>query len=203
MTATLPDRTARKPRPERVVDRFQRGWMTATDPCQTYPRLDNRDWTLAELEDERAPLRPVVSMTDTDCRRLVAALTAAGREAGATVIAALYLVSQRCYKVEGSDARLIAGRPESWENRILPRFAWEVGINLSSRRVEPRALRTLDSVIDGWIFSANSYVEVAGNLAQAFALVIAAAGDLDQVADQWLRHGTLGEEIVRFLTLKL
>jgi hypothetical protein len=202
VTAALPD-TVRGPRWDRVVDRFQRGWVTTHDPCQTYPHLGSRVWTLADLEQERAPLRPVVAMTVVDRQRLVDALTDAGREATATVMAGLYLVSKRCYKVDGSDARLIAGKPESWENRMLPRFAWEVGINLTSRRVEPRALRTFDSVIDSWIFAANSYVEVAGNIALVFADVIRAAGDVEMVADQWLRHGVLGDEICRFVTLKL
>lgn len=203
MTATLPDRTAHGPRWDRVVDRFQRGWVTANDPCQTYPRLDGRVWTLADLEEERAPLRPVVQMTADDRERLVGALAEAGRDATATVMAGLYLVSQRCYKVDGSDARLIAGCPESWESRMLPRFAWEVGINLTSRRVEPRALRTLDSVIDTWIFAAHSYVEVAGNLALVLADVVRAAGEYEMVVDQWLRHGVLGDEVCRFVTLKL
>lgn len=203
MTATLPDRTAREPRPERVVDRFQRGWRTGTDPCTTYPRLDGRAWTLADLDEERGPLRPVVSMVDADRTRLVGVLTEAGRGATATVMAGLYLVSQRCYKVDGSDARLIAGHPESWENRMLPRFAWEVGIDLTSRRVEPRALRTLDSVIDHWIFAKNSYVEVAGSLTLVLADVVRAVGDYELVADQWLRHGVLAEEICRFVTMKL
>jgi hypothetical protein len=204
VTATLPDRTARRPRPDRVVDRYQRGWITTDDPCRTYPRLDDRAWTLADLEAERAPLRPVVAVTADDRELLADTLTGAGHAAGATVIAALYVVSQRCYKVDGSDARLIAGRPESWENRMLPRFAWEVGINLTGRRVEPRALRTIDSIINTWIFAEHSYVEVAGSLALAFADVVATAeGDLERFTDQWLRHGTLGEEIVRFLTLKL
>jgi hypothetical protein len=203
VTTTLPRRTARQPRPERVVDRFQRGWQTGTDPCRTYPRLDNRTWTLAEVEQERGPLRPVVAMTDTDRERLTDVLTAAGRDATGTVMAGLYLVSQRCYKVDGSDARLIAGGPESWENRMLPRFAWEVGINLTGRRVEPRALRTIDQVIDGWIFAKNSYVEVAGNLALVLADVVRSAGEYELVTDQWLRHGVLADEICRFVTLKL
>lgn len=201
MTATLP--TAREPRPYRVVDRYQRGWLTATDPCTTYPRLDDRTWTLAELEDERAPLRPVVVMPGDEYRTLVDALAGAGREAVATVMAGLLTLSQRCYRTDGSDARLIAGDPESWGSRLLPRFAWEVGINLSSSRFDPRVLRIMDGVIGRWIFDSQAYVEVAGNLASVLSEVVERAGGYGLVTDQWLRNGALASEIEKYVTSKL
>ncbi len=201
MTATLP--VAREPRPHRVVDRYQRGWLTATDPCTTYPQLTGRRWTLADLEAERAPLRPVVAMPGEDHEVLVDVLAAARHRAVGTVMAGLYRLSERCYKRDGCDARLIAGRPEAWENHLLPRFAWEVGINMSSARVDPRALTTFERVVGGWIFTPESYVEVGENLTVVLAEVIRPAGEYELVSDQWLRHGALGDEIAHWALSKL
>jgi hypothetical protein len=200
VTATLP--TAREPRPYRVVDRYQRGWVTAVDPCRTYPQLPEV-WTFAGLEADRAPLRPVVAMPGEDRQVLADVLAAAGRDAAATIMVALLKLSQRCYTADGSDARLIAGNPESWENRILPRFAWEVGSNLSNRRIDPRALGVIERVVGNWIFAKAVFVEVGGNLSSVMADVIGGVGEYELVADQWLRHGSLAEEIHRYMTLKL
>ncbi len=201
MTATLP--VARQPRPHRMVDRYQRGWITAVDPCTTYPRLDNGRWTLARLEAERAPLRPVVAMTDDDRTALVEILTGAGYVAVATVMAGLFSLSKSCYNADGSDARLIAGEPESEASRLLPRFAWEIGINLTAARFNPRAVAGLERIVRGWIFAKESYVEVAGNLADVLAEVVRQGGGYERVSDQWLRNGVLADEIERYVTSKL
>jgi hypothetical protein len=188
-------------RPYRVVDRYQRGWLTAVDPCTTYPPIGgSRVWTLAALEECRAPLRPVVAAPTTDRDALVAILAEAGRDAVSTVAAALYRVARACYTADGHDARMVAGRPGSWESMLLPRVAWEIGIDIAGRRVHPRALAVCERTIHSWVFTAEWYVEVAENLASVLGEVVTVRGGYPKVCDQWIRQHALADRVEAWVT---
>lgn len=187
-------------RPHRVVDRLQRGWITTTDPCQTYPDINSdRAWTLAELEAERGPLRPVVPMPDDDRRRMVAALEHARQRALASALVGLYRVARECYDADGHDHRLLAGRPGSWESALLPRFAWEAGVDIGASRIDPVAVSTTTMVVHGWVFHPHRFVEVAENLAVVLGDAVDRRGGWELVADQWLRRHPLSEDLRGFV----
>jgi hypothetical protein len=188
------------PRPASVVDRYQRGWVTATDPCTTSPQLGNHRWTLAELGERRGPLRPVVSMPAADRNVLVRVLFAAGHRAVPTVMMVLYRLSRVCYQADGHDNRLVAGRPGSTGSYMLLRFAWEIGADVSTKRVDADALRVCEARIRGWIFDPHVYVEVAANLGSVLAEVTESAGGFDRVTDRWIREAALAEQLRLFVT---
>lgn len=187
------------PYPHRVVDRYQRGWWLVGDGTwETYPRLGTLSG-YPQLAGQRGPLRPVLPMKRADGETLHRVLAHAGTKAAATVLAALHKVDQQCYDRDGHDARLVAGRPGSWESALLPRLAHEVGAGIKAGRVDPEALAVVIDTLRGWIFTDDRFTEVAENLAHVFGRVIDGRGGWNQVADQWLRTGIYDEEVRRLL----
>lgn len=176
------------PRPYRVVDRYERGWLTCDEVPATYPELADAPGTYADLVATRGPLRPVVAMPGEDRDELRRVLARAGAAAVATVLVAVRDLVRQYHDRDGHDGRLVAGRPGSWESAAMLRLGWTTGV-IADHRVDRDALLVLTATVRRWVDEPTRFVEVAENLASVFGRVVDGRGGWGEVTDRLVgRH---------------
>ncbi|MGW4639634.1 hypothetical protein ACWEN6_13955 [Sphaerisporangium sp. NPDC004334] len=182
--------------PYRVVDAEGEGWLhhpayqDIPEHYDTYPRRDLGEMTLAQLREQRGPIREVVAPPSEDCDALRQALTGAGRKAMGTVLVALYQIGMECIErtPNRSDHLLVAGRPGSWESATVGRVQW-LGGDITAGRVDQAALEVCVATLRRWLLDGPGVVEVAETLASILGEVTDDLGGWEKMADQWLvRH---------------
>ena len=186
----------------RLVDGQNQGWyLTAAEgggdiyaADYGFRRgLDNLTFT--QLEATRAPLRPVLPVTDSDEEQLVKAFDMAGRKAIGTLCSALEELYYQVREAAGglndinsydyAMRTLMAGREGSWESEVLKETVlYGNGLNLdpkkksqstslgqwrslgpSTRRVDLSARAIMLEVVTRWVSDPERYTEVAATLA--------------------------------------
>ncbi|MET8668176.1 hypothetical protein ABZV87_28055 [Streptomyces tendae] len=189
----------------RFVDRLNRGWHIASadepvryaaDWAGLRPGRPEEPLTLAELEAEHGPLRPVGASDPSDDLVLRRALAGVGVKAAGSVLVALYRLAVEYSRnstpggYEGGS--LVAGREGSWESGAIYRLAWTVGGDLDEkpRRFSEECVTSVIAVMRSWTQHPKRYVEVAENLAGEFARVADELGGWSKVADRPFQPST-------------
>ncbi|MFE3629501.1 hypothetical protein [Streptomyces goshikiensis] len=194
--------------PYRVVDRFFQGWYRRSGDgrydADSGHRRGLETTPYEELVAARGPLRPVEPPAAEESAAVRAALAGAGRKAAASLLVALFRLTQQdlaARRTAGAKSWLMAGREGSHESAALDYLAWTVGCDLAEKpaRYDQGAVDELVRVLGGWVSGPDRYVEVAANLAAEFSSQADAAGGWVSVADRYMqRHQRAGhpDEVV-------
>ncbi|ELB87122.1 hypothetical protein Rwratislav_41350 [Rhodococcus wratislaviensis IFP 2016] len=221
-----PARPAPESLPGRVVDRDNQGWFSTSDTSGNWvysPGWSSPTCDYETLQATRSPLRPVLPVTSEDEHRIAELLASSGRQAIATLAAALEVVHYRARRERGwldrpaesadyAKATLIAGRPGSWESSLLiDVILFGNGLNLPTegldveqrraagpnRRVSTPNRDQLAEVFQRWVSDPQRYTEVAETLASIVSDFCDSHHGADgwrAVADQWLQPTSLDRD---------
>ncbi|GAA1979214.1 hypothetical protein [Kitasatospora viridis] len=186
--------------PYRLADSSGEGWLHTGDGLySTFPRTDLGDMEYDQLVSERGPLREIAPESAEDSQAIQEALTAAGKKAVITLLAALYATARKVMDQSGGRiAVMTAGRPGSWEADRLRNLIWE-GDGVKPSRVDQAALDTLTGIFERWVLTGDTVVEMAENLAGDVAQVAGKIGGWNAITDQWVRSAQYAESLGTWL----
>jgi hypothetical protein len=182
--------------PSRLVDANNQGWLHTGDGVYRADYGKSRGlapMTLADLAQQRGPVRPVEPITDEDDGLLRETFRRCGRKAIATMAAALDVVFHEVRQSRGglsnasesydfAKRTLRAGREGSWESEVLHEIVlFGNGLNITTRgpvhtvearraagpskRVDRDGRDAIADVIRRWVTDPTRYTEVAETLA--------------------------------------
>lgn len=191
--------------PRRVVDRFQASWQLQDGTGyyrihQPVPGETYFGWDLARLTAARGPVRPVVPPAESDLGDIIFALAKARRNAAGSLISALGVLRNRCQHADGNYLRMTAGMPGSQESSDLLRLAGHGEVISTYGHFDEQARAVVLATLERWVFTEQSYVEVAGNLAEALGRLVDGRGGWDEVSEERLARSDAGQLAQRLFT---
>ncbi|OEV12979.1 hypothetical protein [Streptomyces nanshensis] len=184
---TTADRTEYPPR---LVDGRGESWYLTSRPNAYGTRaLDYTETrTYEEIDAEHGPVRHVDIATEDDRARFTAALRQAGHRALGTLAVALRMTAEAAERATGRPGDLVAGRPGSWESATVMSLTRSEAAHAPAGQVDEDALKVLLPVLERWVVTGPTVVEVAESLTYDLAALADESGGWHGITDAWMRR---------------
>lgn len=190
---TVDTAAARTEYPPRLVDGRGESWYLTGRPNAYGSRLVNPmnptdTWTYEQIDAEHGPVRHVDIAEEHDRARFTAALRQAGRRALGTLAVALRMTAEAAERATGRPGDLVAGRPGSWESAAVMSLTRSEAAEPPMDHVDEDALEVMLPILERWIVTGPTVVEVAESVTYDLAALAEESGGWHGITDGWMRR---------------